>query len=224
VSGAAFSPTLPRYVAFVALGPEAEPEPLLPEEETQLNPTAVEGRRRNFRMGRTAARRALDVLGVGPAPILRGANREPLWPDGFVGSITHAAGFAMAAVAHESGCAGIGIDLEHRTRFFPELERYIAFEEERQWLDELSGERRTEAVLELFSAKESIYKAFFPRVQRFFGFEAARLAPPSAIGRRDAWLSHDLDEVYRPGRRFPVGVEWVGDLVLTSVVLDGGGG
>lgn len=223
MSDAAFSPTLPSYVAFVALGPEAEPEPLLPEEGALLHPRSVEHRRRNFQKGRTAARRALAGLGVAPAPILRGPNREPVWPVGIVGSITHAAGHAMAAVARQADCAGIGIDLEHRDRYFPELERYIAFDEERQWLSDLPGTRHAEAVLEIFSAKESIYKALFPRVQRFFGFEAARLAPPSATEVRQAWLVDDLDEVCPPGVRFPIGVEWRDDVVLTTVVLARGG-
>lgn len=212
---------MPPFVVFVALGPETEPEPLMPEEEALIHPRAVGGRRHSFRMGRSAARRALDVLGVRPAPILRGPNREPQWPDGVVGSITHAAGYAMAAVARTFECAGIGIDLEHRDRYFPELERYIAFDDEREWLGDLRGDRHAEAVLEVFSAKESIYKAFFPRVQRFFGFEAARLAPsPPSGGLREAWLVHDLDEAYRPHHPFPVGIEWVGHLVLTTVVLE----
>lgn len=220
MSDIGFSPALPEHVAFVALGPEAEPDPLYPEEEALLHPRAVEARYRNFRLGRTAARRALATLGIAPTPILRGPDREPLWPDDIVGSITHAGGYAMAAVARRADCGGIGVDLEHRDRYFAGLEKYVAFDDELYWLAGLSGEHHSKAVLEVFSVKESVYKAFFPRVQRFFGFEAARVAPPSAAGTREAWLVHALDETYPPGRRFAVGAVWQREMVLTSIVLD----
>jgi 4'-phosphopantetheinyl transferase EntD len=50
---------------------------------------AVPQRRAEFATARHCARNALAELEVAPAPILTGANREPVWPHGFVGSITH---------------------------------------------------------------------------------------------------------------------------------------
>jgi 4'-phosphopantetheinyl transferase EntD len=219
MDNALFPTPFPPFVAFVALGPDAEAEPLHPSEAAAVHPRAVSGRRRDFALGRTAARLALAQLGRHPVAILRGEHREPLWPHDVIGSLTHAAGWVMAAVAHTRDCGGIGLDLEHRNRYFPDLVNHIAFEDERTWLAELPADRHAAAVLEVFSAKESIYKAFFPRVGRFFGFDAARLAPPSAAAPREAWLHHALDPVFPPGRRFPIQVQWNGDLVLTAVAL-----
>ena len=56
--------------------------------EEWLIDRAVESRRREFITGRRCARRALADLGFPLAPILRGPNREPLWPAGVVSSIT----------------------------------------------------------------------------------------------------------------------------------------
>ncbi|MEV4420566.1 hypothetical protein AB0L40_11415 [Patulibacter sp. NPDC049589] len=53
---------------------------------------AVETRRREFVTGRACAHRALAALGVPVVPIMSGPNREPLWPEGVVGSITHGSG------------------------------------------------------------------------------------------------------------------------------------
>ena len=39
-------------------------------------------------------------------------DRAPVWPDGVVGSITHAGNFAAAAVAWAADIAALGIDLE----------------------------------------------------------------------------------------------------------------
>jgi 4'-phosphopantetheinyl transferase EntD len=215
-----FSRQLPDHVVMVVLD-EDDPgvSPLLPAETDLLSSRAVPSRRRSFTAGRSAARQALELLGWGAPPVLQGAHREPLWPPGVVGSITHAGGHAIVAVARADLCGGIGIDLEERGRWFPDLDRQIAFDRELQWLSSLSGDARARATLELFSAKESVYKAFFPRVERFFGFAAVRLrVAPGA----DWFLGHfvePLDPEYAHGRSFRVDRRWHGDLVLTSIVL-----
>lgn len=78
--------------------------------EEDLVAKAVEGRRREFITARRCARSALATLGS-PAsgPIRPGPRREPLWPTGVVGSITHCAGYRAAAVAQRNSLASIGI-------------------------------------------------------------------------------------------------------------------
>ena len=75
-----------------------EPDPLLPAERAALG-QVVDGRRRDFAAGRHCARRALARLVGSPEPILSGPDREPVWPQGIVGSITHCDGYRAAAVA-----------------------------------------------------------------------------------------------------------------------------
>ncbi len=217
---AAFEPPLPDDVAFVALD-ETDPDlpPLHPAEEKLLGPRTAPRRRQAFTLGRVAARRALRQLGYGSLPILQGNNHEPLWPTGIVGSITHADGHALAAVGRAESCGGIGLDLEHHARWFPELSDQIAFGPEEEWLGALPPEAHAMAVLELFSAKETVYKAFFPRVQRYFGFEAVRLWRRPDARSFTGWLVEPLDPAYPPTRSFRVDVRWYGDLVLTSLVL-----
>ncbi|HEY7101617.1 MAG TPA: 4'-phosphopantetheinyl transferase, partial [Mycobacteriales bacterium] len=86
-------------------------EALLPEEEV-LVARAVGKRRAEFTTVRTCARIALGRLGLPPAPLLSGPKREPLWPDGVVGSITHCDGYRAVAVARADQLATIGIDAE----------------------------------------------------------------------------------------------------------------
>jgi len=208
---------------FVALaGDVAEVPPLLPEEETLLSPRARPARRHDLAMGRAAARLALARLGGPPAPIMRGPHREPLWPDGVVGSITHAAGHALSAVAPVGECGGLGLDLEHRGRFFPALADHVAFAEEREWLAGCAEPDRPAATLALFSAKETIYKAFFPRIGRFFGFTAAQVTPTTDRGTLTGRLLAPLDPSYPTTRTFSIDVAWSGDLVLTSLALPPG--
>src|SRR5450631_452976 len=61
---------------------------LFPEEEALVS-DASPSRRLEFLEGRACAHAALRRLGYDEAPILRGKARQPRWPSGFVGSISH---------------------------------------------------------------------------------------------------------------------------------------
>jgi 4'-phosphopantetheinyl transferase EntD len=112
---------LPPFASFSSVHrAEESPGVVLAEELALLRPETVESRRESFRLGRQAAHQALHGLGRDNGPILAGDNREPIWPDGVVGSIAHAAGCGVALVAPSEHSDGIGIDLEAR-RPAPEL-------------------------------------------------------------------------------------------------------
>ncbi len=131
---------LPPWVAVAQRHRDDGPvPPPLAEEATLEHPRAIPARHQEFCLGRAAARAALQQLGRAPVPILRGPQREPLWPDGIVGSITHINGLALAALAERRLSTGIGIDLEHRDRFFPELVDRVAVSEPLDWLESLTA-------------------------------------------------------------------------------------
>jgi 4'-phosphopantetheinyl transferase EntD len=144
---------------------------LLPEEEAVLGAVAP-ARRRDFTLGRVCARRALRELGVAAGPILSGTTREPLWPNGVVGSITHCAGYAAAAVARSDELASLGIDAEPHAELPDGVLALVAVEEELDWLrGRAAGGRCWDRIL--FSAKESVYKAWFPLTHAWLGFHDA---------------------------------------------------
>ena len=185
-------------------------------EAALVHPRAVPERRETFRLGRSAAHAALDMLGRDVGVIGVGANREPLWPPGVVGSISHVAGLARAVVAPATKSDGVGVDIEVR-RSAPELELQVPRSEERQWLDGVAGAERDAMLLSLFSAKEAVFKAFFPRVGFFFGFEAALLVPTSS-GFAGS-LVQAIDSEYPSARRFNIACRWYGSMVATWLVL-----
>jgi 4'-phosphopantetheinyl transferase EntD len=144
---------------------------LMFEEEVALGRVA-DGRRRDFTTGRTCARQALVKLGVPPKPIIPGPSREPLWPEGVVGSITHCARYAAAAVAKRQDFCSIGIDAEPHQELPAGVLRKVALPEEVKWLRTFSD---TGIYWDrvLFSAKESVYKTWFPLTQSWLGFADA---------------------------------------------------
>jgi 4'-phosphopantetheinyl transferase EntD len=158
----------PDVVVVEAIGEIAESS-LLPEEEALLG-SAVQVRRDEFSTGRTCARRALIGLGVAPAPVLRGPHREPLWPAGVVGSITHCRGYAAAAVALRTRIAAIGIDAEPREPLPHGVLAMIATEGERAWIEAHAQPPMCWDRL-LFSIKEAVYKTWFSLTHEWLGFE-----------------------------------------------------
>jgi 4'-phosphopantetheinyl transferase EntD len=148
---------------------------LFPEEQVSVA-NAVEKRRREFVTARACARLALQRLGLAVQPIPNGERGEPCWPAGVVGSITHCAGYRACAMAHASAVLALGIDAEPNEPLPEGVLAAIALSEEQAGLEELG--RAVPGVhcdRLLFSAKESVYKAWFPLTRRWLGFEDASL-------------------------------------------------
>ena len=166
---------LPSGVVVVEDFEDVPGEPIFPGEE-DLVANAVESRRREFVTARRCAREALVKLGYAPVPIRSGPNREPQWPAGLVGSITHTAGFRAAAVAPRSVVASVGIDTEQNSPLPDAVEEFVTVPGEPEMLVALTRAfPMTHWGRLLFSAKESIYKAWYPLTGRWLGFEDARL-------------------------------------------------
>ncbi|MDH6264202.1 4'-phosphopantetheinyl transferase superfamily protein [Bradyrhizobium sp. BR13661] len=166
---------LPDGVVAVETFEDVAGEQSFPGEDF-LIANAVESRRREFITARRCAREALARLGHAPVPIRAGPKREPLWPAGVVGSITHTTGFRAAAVASQSVLASIGIDTEQNALLPDGVEETITISHEPEMLTALS---RSSPGIHwgrlLFSAKEAVYKAWYPLTGRRLGFEDARL-------------------------------------------------
>ena len=179
------STLLPACVACEEIIGAPVAAPLTPEEEATLA-RAVEKRRREFGLGRQCARAALARLGVPPVSILPGPERQPLWPAGIVGSITHCTGYCAAAVARQSDIAALGIDAELARPLEPGVVERITLPEERAWIAAQAPEIPWAHLF--FSAKESVYKAWFPLTGRWLGFEDVRIEVNPAAGTFTAHL------------------------------------
>jgi len=164
---------LPTDVIAVEIVGDDPTAYLLPDEQ-HLVARSVDKRRREVTNARTSARRALARLGIAETPIPRGAKGEPLWPAGVVGSITHTTDYYAAAVAHASKVRSIGVDAEVHGVLPEGVLRHIAFGPELDWLAaQPAGPVHWDRLL--FSAKESVYKAWFPLTGRWLGFEEAEV-------------------------------------------------
>ncbi|WP_329499310.1 4'-phosphopantetheinyl transferase family protein [Kitasatospora herbaricolor] len=148
---------------------------LYPEEAAAIE-HAVDKRRREFTSVRVCARRALARLGRPPVPLVPGTDGAPAWPSGIVGSMTHCDGYRACAVARTETVASLGIDAEPHLPLPAGVQEAVTLPEEREHLARLAARFPGTAWDRLlFSAKESVYKTWYPLTGRPLGFEEARV-------------------------------------------------
>lgn len=142
---------------------------LMPEEEL-LIARAVPKRQREFASGRQYARVAMDRLGIHGFPLLSGSQREPLWPEEVVGSISHSDSYCVAAVGLAQHYRGIGIDLEPDEPLNADLVDAICCPDEVLSFSDTPDIAPLVTARILFCAKESVYKCQFPITHTFLDF------------------------------------------------------
>ena len=143
--------------------------PLSHAEQASLERIApmAPGRLAEFTQGRQHARLALAQLGMRGASIPMSANRSPVWPQGFAGSISHVppnlersqSGWVIAAAASSEHCTGLGIDLERTDLLMPEHWSSFMTSSELAWIALQPIGQRNDLAHGLWSAKEAVMKA-----------------------------------------------------------------
>jgi len=137
-------------------------------------------RRSEFIHGRACARAALTAMNFPNQAIPVGTSREPVWPDGIVGSISHCGSVAAAVTARQKDLSALGIDLESACPLDEKLLPMICRAEEKDSLKE-SAQPLLIAKL-IFSAKESIYKCIWPSVRQFVDFQEIGISIDQGAG------------------------------------------
>ncbi|MET0548659.1 MAG: 4'-phosphopantetheinyl transferase superfamily protein [Xanthomonas sp.] len=185
---------------------------------------SVRKRQAEYLAGRRAALAALRAAGSTATDLPIGADRAPVWPAGFLGSLSHTDGVAVAiALPASAGARGIGLDVE-RVAAADQIEaiRSVALDAcDCAALAGLAHVRGWPYALTLgFSAKESFYKAAAATVGRFFDFDALRIegCDPDG-GSVDTRIATPLAPALPAGQRHRL--RWVDvqpGLLLTSCV------
>ncbi|MCX5394728.1 4'-phosphopantetheinyl transferase [Streptomyces sp. NBC_00094] len=166
---------VPGSVATAWRLDDSEPVTLFPE-EAAIVARSVDRRRREFATARLCARLALGRFGVPEGPLTPGPRGEPRWPEGMAGSMTHCDGYRAAAVARTTDVVSLGIDAEPALPLPEGVLDVVSLPEERRHLGDLAA-RAPEVSWErlLFSAKESVFKTWYPLTRRELGFDEAVL-------------------------------------------------
>ncbi len=164
-----------HHVWRVDFSPQTlQPDDLLWLPHHAMLANAVVRRQAEHLAGRRAAVAALRAAGAKPCVPGIGAHREPCWPAGFTGSITHTGQQAWATVIATPGSIGIDVETLMDAPTADELASGIIDARERARLERAPLPFACALTL-AFSAKESLFKALFPRVRDRFGFDCAHV-------------------------------------------------
>jgi len=179
---------------------------------------AVARRQIDFLAGRHCARRALQAAGLSePVAIGIGEHGSPQWPKGFTGSITHCPGWAMAVASRSAQISSVGIDMEElmSASVARSVASQIASPVETTYLEEQPAPFEAMLTL-LFSAKESLYKALYPSVRRYFDFlDVQAIELNARAGHVVLRVINPLSSQYARGTRYTVAFAWLENRVLT---------
>jgi len=138
-------------------------------------------RKAEFLAGRYLAKMALADLQLTPVEIGIGPQRNPLWPASVEASISHSKNHAVCVMQRTNRTThsdvAVGLDLEAIIdgASAQQIQSSIISPQEHEMLcnrfiDEQRGHNFAFAFTLLFSAKESLFKALYPTVGRYFDF------------------------------------------------------
>jgi 4'-phosphopantetheinyl transferase EntD len=179
---------------------------LYPEEHAGIV-RAVQSRRSEYSTGRWLARQGLAALGVPAQAIPSGSAREPIWPAGIVGSLTHSSSVCAVVLGLAADYRGVGLDLELAEPPQTELADIILSSTE-------AREHCSPQALRLvFSAKESVYKCIYPICRTFLDFRDVDVRIDHAHSTFSAESGHDKASSIELGRGlFEIGERGVATL------------
>jgi 4'-phosphopantetheinyl transferase EntD len=99
-----------------------------------------------------------------------GSGGERLWPNGYVGSLTHKGTVVLGALATKSVLQALGIDIE-----FIDSSQLGSIEKNIAWEGVPPGTEQSNGVLLVLSAKEAVFKAQYPLTGKLLSFSDVAL-------------------------------------------------
>src|SRR5271168_1783309 len=184
-----FGALFPAGALAAELRGPGDPSLLLPVEAQALS-RAVLKRVQEFAAGRQCARVLLAEFGHPGFAVKVADDRQPVWPETLVGSITHTAGLCAAVVAPQSLLRAVGLDSEIAGGVKAELWPSICTAAEIDWLHSLPQAQQAQAATLIFSAKEAFYKCQYPLVRERLGFHDVRVGVPAWGAPRGTFAIH----------------------------------
>ena len=177
-------------------------------------------RQAEFQAGRQLAAQLLAALDAPVTEVGVAADRSPLWPEGYVGSISHSRRLVGVAVARRRDVRAVGIDIEANAevRAVEAIESVCMRPEERDF--DAGALTRAEFATLLFSAKEAFYKCMQPLTRVEFDFPDVTLTRiDPAAQRLELRLLRAATAEFGPGHLFQCGYRRAQGHVYTALEI-----
>lgn len=180
---------------------------------------AVKKRRSEFIAGRHCAHMALAGQNIFHGIIGVGTARQPLWPAGIVGSISHSHGYAVSVAAQASRYRAIGLDVEDVVTVETQarLRKSIVNNDELLLFSDSASPEKTFTLI--FSVKESFFKAVYPFVGAYFGFDAISVLEIDWVAGKLLFTVHqNLAAEFSSGALFEARFRQIDERILTFFI------
>lgn len=181
---------------------------------------AVRKRRAEYLASRVLVRHGLSCLGAEPWVLVNDADRAPVWPQGFTGSLSHSHQ-RIALLLLNTAChklAGVDCEKVMRPETAEKMQAMIITVAEKGRLLE-SGLPLATALTVAFSLKESLYKALYPQLRQFMDFSAAEIMSCQPdTGEIRLRLTASFSSEFPAGREFTGKVRVTPTEVLSWVI------
>ncbi|MEJ2362984.1 MAG: 4'-phosphopantetheinyl transferase superfamily protein [Gammaproteobacteria bacterium] len=175
--------------ATVVVQPIADFRHCLYQSELELVQDVSDKRMLEFSTGRDCAHQALHKMGYETCPILKGEQREPIWPEGVVGSISHCRDLAGAVMADKARIRSVGFDIENLKQLNPDISRHVCTPEEKIWIKQLPVEQQNLGLLLIFSLKEAVFKCVYQATGQSLGFKQCRVVMDDQFDQANVTLA-----------------------------------
>ncbi|MGU3401165.1 4'-phosphopantetheinyl transferase [Brucellaceae bacterium D45D] len=180
---------------------------------------SVPKRQGEFLAGRFLAHSACKLLERSARTLPIGEQGVPVWPQGIYGSISHAQGRCIC-IAGRSNRKRIGVDIEKIAQ--GDALKAILDEalnvEEKKLVSELKFLDSQVIATLIFSAKEALFKALYPEVGDYFGFDAAMVCGIEKDGLLILKTTRKLHDNFPTGIEFKLQFKIEDDFVITFLV------
>jgi 4'-phosphopantetheinyl transferase EntD len=130
-----------------------------------------------------------------------GKDREPIWPVGITGSISHAEGYCGVAVARKTQIKSLGLDVELTGKLSRDSWRQICTRQELSLIDSLSLDKQQDNATLIFSAKECLYKCQYIISKKWLDFHDVMITANLDIGEFEATFLVNVGSSFKRGTR-----------------------
>jgi len=181
---------------------------------------AIDVRKADFLAGRAMLKAAQNLLGLVDAQIGIGENRAPIWPNDRRGSLSHTHGLAASFLTGRQDLS-LGVDVEKIAtgNSAKAIRQQVLSQDECEMIDTANDWPQNMLATLVFSAKETLFKALYPQVKSFFGFDAAELKEIPGEGTITLRLRRSLSGGYLSGQVFELNYLTDPEFVMTWLAV-----
>lgn len=192
-------------------------------QEPSFIQTASAKRKSEYLAGRYLSKLLLQSYNICDVSVTSGIRKEPIWPDGYTGSISHTNKRAICAISSKNDYYSLGIDCERliTSKTIESIQALVIDDNEGALLRN-RDENSQEAFTIIFSAKESLFKATHCLINSYINFDSAKIVSLNMDNKKGSFILRLNNPIFDIHFRSPLipGYYWrINDHIITLITI-----